>query len=160
LLGVSVWLVPMLVAVATRHDPALTADRGEIFFQQTVHRYASAWHPVEPWCYFLVNVISGRWLPFRLLLFWLVTRWSGAWCAPVARVWLPLAWVLLTLLFFSLSTGKRGVYLFPALPGLAMAAAPALPEIFSRAAVRWGSVALGGLIVLLMIGVLVVDASG
>jgi len=160
LLGVSVWLVPMLVAVATRHDPALVAYRDEILFQQTVHRYAAAWHHVEPWYYFILNVIPGLWLPFSFLLFWLVPRWREAWRQKDARVWLPLAWVLLTLLFFSLSTGKRGIYIFPALPGLAIAAAPYLPDLFLRRGIRWASLALGALVVLLAVGVLVIDASG
>ena len=160
LLGVSVWLVPMLVAVATRNDPALVAYRDEILFQQTVHRYAAAWHHVEPWYYFIVNVIPGLWLPFSVLLFWLVPRWAAAWREKDARVWLPLAWVLLTLLFFSLSTGKRGVYLFPALPGLAIAAAPYLPDLFLRRGIRWVSLALGAVVILLAVGVLVIDASG
>ena len=160
LLGVSVWLVPMLVAVATRNDPALVGYRNEILFQQTVHRYAAAWHHVEPWYYFIVNVIPGLWLPFSLLLFWLVPRWAAAWRQKDARVWLPLAWVLLTLLFFSLSTGKRGVYLFPALPGLAIAASPYLSDLYLRRGVRWASLALGAAVVLLAVGVLVIDASG
>jgi hypothetical protein len=150
----------MLIAVATRHDPALVAYRNEILFQQTVHRYAAAWHHVEPWYYFILNVIPGLWLPFSLLLFWLVPRWADAWRQKEARVWLPLAWVLLTLLFFSLSTGKRGVYIFPALPGLAIAAAPYLPDLFLRRGVRWASLALGGVVLLLAVGVLVLDASG
>jgi 4-amino-4-deoxy-L-arabinose transferase-like glycosyltransferase len=160
LLGVSVWLVPMLIAVATRGDPALVAYRNEILFQQTVHRYAAAWHHVEPWYYFIVDVIPGLWLPFSLLLFWLVPRWAAAWRARDARVWVPLAWVLLTLLFFSLSTGKRGIYLFPALPALAIAAAPYLPELFARRSVRWASLVLGAVVVLLAVGVLIIDASG
>lgn len=160
LLGVSVWLAPMLYAVATRGDPALVAYRNEILFQQTVHRYAAAWHHVEPWYYFILDVIPGLWLPFSLLLFWLVPRWVTAWREKDARVWLPLAWVLLTLLFFSLSTGKRGIYLFPALPALAIAAAPYLPEIFSRRGVRRASLVLGGLVVLAAVGVLIADATG
>jgi len=160
LLGVSVWLGPMLYAVATRGDPALVAYRDEILFQQTVHRYAAAWHHVEPWYYFILDVIPGLWLPFSLLLFWLVPRWATAWREKDARVWLPLAWVLLTLLFFSLSTGKRGIYIFPALPALAIAAAPYLPELFSRRGVRRASLVLGALVVLAAVGVLIADASG
>src|SRR6185436_4253457 len=104
------------VTVATRNDPSLIAYRNEILFHQTVQRYAAAWHHVEPWYYFLVEVIPPLWLPLSLLLFWLVPRWKGAWQERDARVWMPLAWALLTTFFFSLSTGKRGVYLFPALP--------------------------------------------
>jgi hypothetical protein len=150
----------MLIAVATRGDPALIAYRNEILFQQTVHRYAAAWHHVEPWYYFILEVIPGLWLPFSLLLFWLVPRWATAWREKDARVWLPLAWVLLTLLFFSLSTGKRGIYIFPALPALAIAAAPYLPELFRRRGVRWASLVLGALVVLGAVGVLIADASG
>ncbi|MEJ1966730.1 MAG: glycosyltransferase family 39 protein [Gammaproteobacteria bacterium] len=160
LAGTAVWFVPMMVAVATRNDPALVAYRNEILFQQTVHRYAAAWHHVEPWYYFIVDVIPGLWLPFSLLLFWLVPRWRAAWREKDARVWLPLTWVLLTLLFFSLSAGKRGIYLFPALPGLAIAAAPYLPDLFRRRGVQWASLILGGALVLVAAGVLAVDAFG
>jgi len=37
--------------------------------------------------------------------------------------------VVIVLAFFSLSSGKRGVYVLPAVPALAMAAAPWLPEL-------------------------------
>ena len=160
LLGASAWFVPMMVAVATRNDPALVAYRDEILFQQTVHRYAAAWHHVEPWYFFIVNVVPGLWLPFSLLLFWLVPRWRAAWREKDARVWLPLAWVLLTLLFFSLSAGKRGIYIFPALPALAIAAAPYLPDLFRRRGVQWASLTLGGAVVVAAIGLLAIDASG
>jgi hypothetical protein len=159
-LGAAVWLVPMLVAVATRHDPALVTYRNEILFQQTVHRYAAAWHHVEPWYYFLVEVIPPLWLPFSALLFWLVPRWKAAWHERDGRVWLPLAWVLLTLLFFSLSTGKRGVYLFPALPGALLAAAPYLPGLLARRGVQRASLALAALLVLGAFAVLAMDLSG
>jgi 4-amino-4-deoxy-L-arabinose transferase-like glycosyltransferase len=42
---------------------------------------------------------------------------------------LPLLWVVLVVLFFSLSSGKRGVYVLPALPAMVLAAAPALAVI-------------------------------
>jgi 4-amino-4-deoxy-L-arabinose transferase-like glycosyltransferase len=149
----------MLIGVAIRHDPALVTYRNEILFQQTVHRYAAAWHHVEPWYYFLVEVIPPLWLPFSLLLFWLVPAWKRAWKERDATVWLPLAWVLLTLLFFSLSTGKRGVYLFPALPGALIAAAPYLPGFFGRRGVQWAGLALAAVLVLGGFAVLVIDAS-
>jgi 4-amino-4-deoxy-L-arabinose transferase-like glycosyltransferase len=158
LVGAAVWVVPMLAAVATRGDPALVAYRDEILFQQTVHRYASAWHHVKPWYYFILEVIPGLWLPMSLLLFWLVPQWARAWRERNGRVWVPLAWVLVTLLFFSLSAGKRGIYIFPALPALAIAAAPFLPAIFERRGVKRASVILGGLLLLGAIGLLIADA--
>jgi 4-amino-4-deoxy-L-arabinose transferase-like glycosyltransferase len=148
LVGVAVWLVPMLIRVANSSDPELKAYRDGILFQQTVERYASAWHHVKPWYYFLVEVIPALWLPFSLLLFWLVPKWREAWRARDARVWLPLAWVLIAVLFFSLSSGKRGIYIFPALPAALLAAAPFLPELFRRPGVQRLSLLLGAAVAL------------
>jgi hypothetical protein len=52
----------------------------------------------------------------------------------------PLGWLLLALLFISM-TRKRGVYIFPLLPALALAA-PCLPAIYAARAVQWIGVAL------------------
>lgn len=150
LLGIFLWFVPMLVAVQASGSPELAAYRDEILFQQTVKRYASAWHHVHPWWFFLVEVIPPLWLPFSALLFWLVPRWRAAWRERDARTWVPLGWVLLVVLFFSLSTGKRDIYVAPALPALAIAAAPYLPALYARAGVRRLSVALGLVLVAIL----------
>jgi 4-amino-4-deoxy-L-arabinose transferase-like glycosyltransferase len=145
----------MLIAVATRNDPSLVAYRNEILFHQTVERYAAAWHHVEPWYYFITEVIPPLWLPLSLLLFWLVPKWKGAWIERDARVWLPLAWTILTAFFFSLSTGKRGVYILPALPGAMLAAAPYLGALYQRKGVGRASLALAAVLVLSALGVLI-----
>ena len=129
-LATSVWLVPMLIAA--EHDPVLQRYRDEILFGQTLHRYAEAWHHREPFWYFLVNVIPGLWLPLTALLPWLIPGWRASLRARDMRILLPLAWALLVVLFFSLSTGKRGVYVLPAVPAVALAAAPYLISIARR----------------------------
>jgi 4-amino-4-deoxy-L-arabinose transferase-like glycosyltransferase len=140
LFGIFLWLGPMLIATARR--PELAGYRDDILFRQTVDRYADAWHHTKPWYYFVVEVIPLFWLPVSLLLFWLVPRWRDAWRARDARVWLPLAWALLVLIFFSLSAGKRGVYILPALPAVVLAAAPYLPTLLARRGVQRASLAL------------------
>jgi 4-amino-4-deoxy-L-arabinose transferase-like glycosyltransferase len=142
LLGIFVWFVPMLLAVAGKGNPDYAAYRDEILFHQTVTRYAAAWHHHQPWHYFLVRVIPALWLPWSLLLFWLVPRWRDAWRARDARVWLPMGWLLLLLLFFSLTPGKRSIYMNPALPALAIAATPFLASLYQRRGVRRLGVAL------------------
>ncbi|HEU4485404.1 MAG TPA: glycosyltransferase family 39 protein [Povalibacter sp.] len=134
LLAVSVWLVPMLLAA--QHNPALQAYRDEILFGQTVGRYTSAWHHREPFWYFLVDVIPALWLPFTALLPWLIPGWRTALRQRDLRILLPLAWLVLVVLFFSLSTGKRGVYVLPAVPALALAAGPLLASIARRPAAQ------------------------
>jgi 4-amino-4-deoxy-L-arabinose transferase-like glycosyltransferase len=109
----------------------LLAYRNEILFKQTVTRYAGAWHHHEPFWFYLVNVIPVLWLPLIALVPWLWPRWRVA-LRPGSRdtfVAVLLAWVVLVVLFFSLSSGKRGVYVLPAVPALVMAAAAWLPEI-------------------------------
>ena len=135
LLAISLWFVPMLIAVANS-APEYAAYRDEILFKQTVGRYASAWHHVKGWYYFLLEVIPPLWLPWSLLLFWLVPKYKAAFQQRDARVWLPLGWVLLVLVFFSASPGKRGIYILPALPALAMASMPLLSGVLERRGVR------------------------
>jgi 4-amino-4-deoxy-L-arabinose transferase-like glycosyltransferase len=135
LLGICVWFVPMLIGAASR-GAEYAAYRDEILFRQTVTRYGKAWHHHEPWYFFLVQVIPLLWLPFSLLFFWLFPRWRDAWRARDARVWLPLGWVLVMLLFFSASPGKRGIYVNPALPAIAIAAAPFLAGLYARRSVQ------------------------
>lgn len=128
--AVSVWLAPMLIAA--EHDPALAHYRDEILFKQTVNRYADPWHHREPFWYFIVEVIPALWLPLTALLPWLIPRWRESLRGRDLRVVLPLAWIVLVVLFFSLSGGKRGVYVLPAIPALAIACAPWLSGIASR----------------------------
>jgi len=144
LLAISLWFVPMLATVAASGSAEYAAYRDEILFKQTVGRYAAAWHHVKGWYYFLVEVIPPLWLPWSLLLFWLVPRFRAAFRERNARVWLPLFWLLIVLVFFSVSPGKRGVYILPALPALAIAALPFLDAVLARPAVRRAGFVLAG----------------
>ena len=144
LLAISLWFVPMLLTVAASGSAEYAAYRDEILFKQTVGRYAAAWHHVKGWYYFIVEVIPALWLPWSLLLIWLAPRFKAAWHERDARVWLPLLWVFIVLVFFSLSPGKRGIYILPALPALALAALPFLESLLTRAGVRRAGFILAG----------------
>ena len=127
LVAIGLWFVPMLIATSAGGD--LLDYRNEILFKQTVTRYADAWHHHEPPWYYLVNVIPLFWLPLIALVPWLWPRWRAALRDRDTFLALLLGWVLIVVTFFSLSTGKRTVYVLPAVPALAMAAAPWLPEL-------------------------------
>ena len=127
--AIASWFVPMMLVTSAGGE--LLAYRNEILFKQTVTRYAGAWHHHEPFWFYFVNVIPVLWLPLTALVPWLWPRWRAA-LRPGSRdtfVAVLLAWVALVVLFFSLSSGKRGVYVLPAVPALVMAAATWLPEI-------------------------------
>jgi len=134
--AVSLWLVPMLLAA--RGDPTLAAYRDEILFMQTVDRYTNAWHHREPFWYFILEVIPWLWLPLTALLPWLVPQWRRALRDRDRdmRIALLAAWAVLVILFFSISTGKRGVYVLPVLPAFVLMCAPYLHFIATRVAAQ------------------------
>ena len=156
LLPLALWLGPMLWTVQHSGDPTLQAYADNILLKQTAKRYSNAWHHHQPWWYFLV-VMATQWLPAMLAVPWIVPRWREAIRQRDPRVLLPLAWMALVLLFFSLSAGKREVYIMPALPMLCLAMGPWLPEVMARAwprrlafvmaAMLAGALAIGGAMV-------------
>jgi 4-amino-4-deoxy-L-arabinose transferase-like glycosyltransferase len=130
---VACWILPLWVAA--QRDPAVQAYVDEVLVEQTVGRFASPWHHYKPWHYYLTS-FPPLWLPLTLLLPWLVPAWWRALRARDVRVLLPLAFVILYVGFFSLSSGKRDVYIFAALPVLVLASTPELPRLLRRRSVQ------------------------
>lgn len=90
-----------------------------LVFKQSVQRYLEPWHHKAPPYYYL-GVLLADGLPFSLLLVPLAAPLlrKKAWREPGAL--LPLLWMAVYLAFFSLSPGKRSVYILPLYPGLAL----------------------------------------
>ena len=134
LAAIALWLVPMLLAARARHaNPAYAGYVDDILLHQTAGRYAHAWHHLHGWWYYLPIVLFS-WLPLSLSYPGSVPHWLERLRARDARVLLPLGWIVLVLLFFSASPGKRDVYILPALPMLALVTAPVLDELLAK---RW-----------------------
>jgi 4-amino-4-deoxy-L-arabinose transferase-like glycosyltransferase len=134
--AVGLWLVPMLVATTGAADPDLAAYRDNILLKQTLTRYAEPWgHVKSPW-YLFTHAIPWLWLPLTFLLPWLVPAWTRDLKARSSATLVLGGWVLLVLLFFSISDGKRSLYILPALPALALLTGPHLPSILERAGPR------------------------
>lgn len=131
LLAIALWLGPMLVAVATSDDPRLVAYRDEILFQQTLTRYSHAWHHLRPPYYYL-GVMLTYWLPLSALLPWLIPRWRERLRERDTRVLALLGWVALVVVFFTASPGKRGIYILPALPAVALCTGPWIRGLAQR----------------------------
>lgn len=144
LVAIGVWLVPVLWM--SLGSPELAAYRDEILFRQTIARYANAWHHHEPVWYFIVQVIPWLWLPLTALVPWLLPKWREAWRNRDLRVVLPLAWVILVIVFFSASSGKRGVYVLPAVPAFILASAPFLQHLASKRVAQRVLFAIGAVI--------------
>jgi 4-amino-4-deoxy-L-arabinose transferase-like glycosyltransferase len=128
----SLWLVPMLVAALSQHDPAYRSYLDDILFRQTAGRYAKSWdHPHSPLYY--LGVMPSMWIPPLLALPWALPAWWRRLKRRDARYLLPLAWWVLVVVFFSIPHGKRDVYIMPALPMACLALAPLLPGIVRKA---------------------------
>ncbi|MGC8119818.1 ArnT family glycosyltransferase [Marinobacter sp. VGCF2001] len=120
---VAAWVIPMVLTVNHLGTDEALAYRNNILFKQTGERYADSWGHIQPWYYYLTSVIPTLWFPLPLLALAVLPKLANSVRRqPVLLV--TLGWIVLVVLFFSLSPGKRGVYVLPALPMLALALAP------------------------------------
>ena len=126
----ALWLAPLLIMA--QGNPEIAGYLDNLLFRQTITRYADPWHHFQPFWYFFVEVIPWAWFPLVLLFPWLAARWARRWRDRDASVVLLSGWIALVLLFFTISSAKRDVYLLPAAPALALLAAPHLRELAAR----------------------------
>ncbi|MGH9868885.1 MAG: ArnT family glycosyltransferase [Candidatus Polarisedimenticolia bacterium] len=107
-------VAPWYLAYAWGAGGGLAAN---LILQQSVRRYLEAWNNVQPWHYFLWRLPLDLlpWSPALLVaLGWSLRRMP----APERRfLW---AWLGVVFLFFTLSSGKRGVYILPLYPAAAI----------------------------------------
>jgi 4-amino-4-deoxy-L-arabinose transferase-like glycosyltransferase len=127
------WGLSVLYVAHARGTPEYAAYVDNLFFHQTAGRIAGSWSHPQPFWYY-VPIVLFNWFPLSLAYVGAAPRWRADWRAREPRGWLPLAWACLVFVFFSIPTGKRDVYLMPALPMLALALAPHLEAIV---AARW-----------------------
>jgi 4-amino-4-deoxy-L-arabinose transferase-like glycosyltransferase len=122
---VAAWFVPASLAMG--------GDYGaEVGLRQTIVRYFTPWLHQSPWYHYL-EVLPGDFLPWSFLfpttavVLWREARGDGA---IVHRgVLFAACWVMATLLFFSISPAKRGVYVLTMYPGLALLIGAALDRV-------------------------------
>ena len=104
---------------------------GEAVVENVLGRFFAGTSHARPFYYFFYQ-FPVELLPWSLLLPWVVPEvWrhlkSPELPEPERRAWrLLTAWVVATFVFFSLSGGKRGIYMMTALPGAALLIAGAL----------------------------------
>ena len=148
----------MWYQVENSGNPDYAAYRDNILFHQTATRYVNAWHHHKPWHYFITQVIPAMWFPLPLLLLVGWRQVAALWRQDV-RIRILLSWALLVLLFFSFSSGKRGVYIYPALPVMAIVCA-VLWSNMRLTSRRWLSLGITALLLILLSAVLAVGVAG
>jgi 4-amino-4-deoxy-L-arabinose transferase-like glycosyltransferase len=92
----------------------------EVLMHQNVERYVSAWNATHPVWFYLWRFPSG-FFPWIVFLPWGVAQAFAADEKDRRGAALFLVtWIAAILLFFSFSTGKRGVYIIPLYPAAAI----------------------------------------
>ncbi len=125
------WGVPLSIAIAAVWYLPMITRHGWLFIDQFIiqHHFArfatNKYHHPAPF-YFYIPVLIGLTLPWTILfgagLFsargW---RWRGPSAIDRVRVF-ALAWLLVPILFFSISSSKLVAYILPVLPAVALLA--------------------------------------
>src|SRR5262245_27747784 len=102
----------------------------QVLMHQNVDRYVEAWNSTHPVWYYLWRFPVG-FFPWIIFLPWAVGHaLSGEERERRREALFLLAWIAAIFLFFSFSTGKRGVYIIPLYP----AAAILVARLLTRAA--------------------------
>jgi hypothetical protein len=121
-LVVLAWLVPAILSAGREYLEI-------IVLKQNVTRFADPWHHFQPWYYYL-TVVPADFFPWSLFLpgsIWVLSRRSTG-DERRGYQW-ALAWMLVTLVFFSLSPAKRTVYILTMYPAMALLVAAGLTEV-------------------------------
>ena len=117
-----------------------------ILTRQTVTRYVDAWNGRQPFWFYVWRFPVG-FFPWSILLPWAVVAAVLEYREPERRNGrFLLLWVAVILLFFSCSTGKRGVYIMPLYPAAALLVARLFTRDARRALLQ-GTMAWAGLAV-------------
>lgn len=86
----------------------------------SLERYVKAWEHTAPW-YFYLGAFPAEFLPWTLflpqaLVLGIVLRGR----VELSGWWFAVCWLATILLFFSVSSGKRDIYILPAFPAAAL----------------------------------------
>lgn len=161
LLGaIALWLVPMATVALARGTPEYLDYMRNILFDQTARRYAGEVGGHEQPFWYFVPVVLFHFFPLSLAYVAGVRDWAAAWRARDGRMAVLVGWCLLVLLFFSLSGGKREVYVLPMLPILAVALAPTLLRIVDAPWLRRTALGFAVAAGALLVGLAAWGASG
>ena len=116
--AIALWLIPAYLAASAETGAAAHTAIGANLFHQTVGRFFLGVSKQQPPWYYLVN-LPVDWFPWALLLPWtLPWVWRKRKDGPETR--LLLAWIVPAFVFFSISAGKRAIYLLPIYPAMAI----------------------------------------
>ncbi|HBB87333.1 MAG TPA: hypothetical protein DC047_06930 [Blastocatellia bacterium] len=159
-----VWGIPLSLAVAAVWYGPMFWKHGILFFDEFIikhhfERYATNKYHHPGSIYYYLQILPLLALPWTALLIdgLLKARkafWKGSDDSVSRLQTFALAWILLPLIFFSMSSSKLPGYILPVLPAVALLAGSRLAQLHSESRNRWAMRTTGALGVLFAIALL------
>ncbi|HPU97536.1 MAG TPA: glycosyltransferase family 39 protein [Candidatus Hydrogenedentes bacterium] len=132
LIPVLCWLIPARWSLPPDPDAGTLRDE---FMRQVVGRFfLGVSKAAPPWAY-LIDIPIGT-LPWALFLPWILP-WVWKKRRADEGMRLLLSWIVSAFIFFSISIGKRNVYLLPIYPALAILFARSVLDLMDRSESAW-----------------------
>jgi 4-amino-4-deoxy-L-arabinose transferase-like glycosyltransferase len=144
-LGLLIWAAVVLAWLIPAARAAGPDYLRTMVFKQNVTRYADPWHHFAPWYYYL-TVIPAEFFPWSFLLPTALVVGRRRLGGRERQGFLfCLCWMVVTLVFFSLSPAKRSVYVLTLYPAMALMVGAALDRLAAEwpASRRWLEIPLG-----------------
>ena len=141
---ISLWLIPAYLmvpgkTVAESHSLGLWAN----LYRQTIGRFALGVSKARP-PYFYFENLPLNLFPWTLFLPWTIWfAWKRRRENDAMR--LLLCWIVPAIVFFSISSGKRAVYLLPLFPAIAILTGHALVHLADAPQFAWVRRTVGGI---------------
>ncbi|MBX7256252.1 MAG: glycosyltransferase family 39 protein [Candidatus Hydrogenedentes bacterium] len=128
--AIALWYIPARLMAAPEVASAVQEGIGANLFRQTIGRFFLGVSKAEPFWFYLVNVPADL-FPWTLFLPWTVFAiWQRRKEGDGMR--LLLYWTLPALVFFTISAGKRAIYILPLAPAFAILLATTIIQLADR----------------------------
>lgn len=158
------WGMPLAVAVALIWYGPVTVKHGwtfidEFFIQHHFVRYISnKYHHPQPFYFYIpvMLLLTLPWMPFLITALMRIRGWDWRGPSVLNRFEVfALSWLVVPVLFFSLSGSKLPGYVLPALPGAALLMGEQVARVL-RGEARARAIRVMGVILFLLAGLAVV----
>lgn len=152
IVAVALWYIPARLLAAETAEQAVVSGMGGNLFRNIVGRLFLGVSKAQPPWYYLTTI------PVDLLPWTLVLPWTLPWFwkrrASNRAMWFLWCAIVPALIFFSISAGKRAVYILPLFPLFAIVIAASLVELADSARAVWRRrTALAWALLLLVLGI-------
>lgn len=132
---IGLWLIPARVAASREAATAAQEAIASNLFRQTIGRFILGVSKAQ-WPWFYLETLPVDWLPWSLFLPWTIYYiWKRRREGEEMRF--LLCWTVPAFLFFSISIGKRALYLLPLFPAIAILVARSVQDLMDSDRVTW-----------------------